>query len=37
MLKIREFRLKKGLNQTELAKLLEFGQHAVSTWEKGTR
>jgi len=33
--KIREYRLKAGLSQRKLAKLLGRGRNAVSSWERG--
>ncbi len=33
MIKIKEFRKRNMLNQTELANLIGFGQRAVSKWE----
>lgn len=35
MLKIKEFRKKKGLTQQELASRLEMSQNAVSLYERG--
>lgn len=37
MKKLREIREHFGLTQLQLGQKLGFGQHAVSTWEKGTR
>lgn len=37
MVNIKKFRKEKGLSQVELAEMLGFGQHAVSTWENGRR
>ena len=30
-------RIQNGLTQSKLAKKIGYGQHAISTWEKGTR
>lgn len=37
MLKLKEFRTKRGLSQADLAKILGLAPSAVSNWEQGTR
>lgn len=34
---LKELRLKKGLNQVELAKILSVAKGTISNWEKGNR
>lgn len=35
--RVREYRIKKGLSQMELARKLNVSQQAVSAWESGER
>jgi transcriptional regulator with XRE-family HTH domain len=37
MTAIREYRIKKGISQAQLAKLMETTQAAVAMWETGAR
>ncbi len=36
-LRLKECRLSHGLNQTELAKIMDVSKQTVSNWEKGSR
>ena len=37
MFRLKELRLKKGLNQKEFAKIINVAQNTVSNWENGNR
>ena len=37
MNRIREFRKKKKMSQTEIAKKMNLNQHTISQWETGER